>query len=384
MISILELETFKKMAELQVNLIKGGIAYFVVLGDKIVWKQASDIFDLPNLAVGVTPSKNGGAMRAINQKKTVTDILPSHLYGKMVKVTSIPIIEENDEVIGALSIAFPKEHPVIEGFSSYAPIFADIFPEGVFIYTTDTKKITNIQGSKKFNLGKVTIGYELKETDIAYRTLQNKVMNTDHVENSRYGVPTLIVNSPLFDEENPECLVGTLGVVIPKTIETQLANLSENLKTHLIGISSGIQEIASSSFEIQNNEQSLSDNIKEIMVLIEEITKMSIYIKKIADQTNMLGLNASIEASRVGEMGRGFSVVATEIRKLSESTRATAPLIKEITDKIMDRVDSLIKKSSDSLVNSENQSSAMQEINAGIEEITAMSEELDALAKSLS
>ena len=233
-------------------------------------------------------------------------------------------------------------------------------------------------------MGKVTIGYELKETDIAYRTLQNKVMNTDHVENSRYGVPTLIVNSPLFDEENPECLVGTLGVVIPKTIETQLANLSENLKTHLIGISSGIQEIASSSFEIQNNEQSLSDNIKEIMVLIEEITKMSIYIKKIADQTNMLGLNASIEASRVGEMGRGFSVVATEIRKLSESTRATAPLIKEITDKIMDRVDSLIKKSSDSLVNSENQSSAMQEINAGIEEITAMSEELDALAKSLS
>lgn len=383
MLLISDLESFKLFAELQVNLIPKGVAYFIIEGDTITWKCASSVFDLPNLKIGVTPSKNGGAMRAIAQKTMIADTLPSHIYGKTIRVNSFPIFDDNNNVVGAVSIAFPKEHSVLEGFDHYAPIFSEIFPEGVFIYATDTKQIKYTQGSKKFNLEKINVGYELKNTDIASKTIETKKMQSEYVEASRYGVPTLIINYPIFDEDDGH-MVGTLGVIIPRTIEHQLKGMAENLKTNLVGISSGIQELAATAFEIHNNEKLLNENVIEILSLAEQIDNISIYIKKLADQTNMLGLNAAIEASRVGEAGRGFSVVASEIRKLSENSKETAPKIRDITIKIKDKIDALIKKSNDSLANSENQSSSMQEITAGVEEITAMSEELEELSKSLS
>ena len=384
MLLLSSLDSFKEIAMLQANMIPGGVAYFVVEGDTVTWKCASDVFDLPNLKVGVKPSKSGGAMRAMEKRSNVSDTLPAHLYGKVIKVNSSPIFDDNNNVVGAISIAFPREHSIIEGFSHFAPIFSEIFPEGVCLYTTDTKQFTNIQNSEKFNVTQIRVGQELKESDIAYKTLQNHTKNSQEVDSIRFGVPTLVINYPLFDEEDSSHIVGTLGVIIPRAVEYQLKSMAEGLKSNLVGISSGIQELAASAFEIHANEKILSESISEILALAEQIDNISVYIKKIADQTNMLGLNAAIEASRVGEAGRGFSVVATEIRKLSENSKETAPKIRDITDKIKEKINELIKKSQTSLANSENQSSSMQEITAGVEEITAMSEELEALSKTLS
>ncbi|PMP64192.1 MAG: chemotaxis protein [Sulfurihydrogenibium sp.] len=65
---------------------------------------------------------------------------------------------------------------------------------------------------------------------------------------------------------------------------------------------------------------------------IQEIRKMIDNIKKIAKQSNLLALNAAIEAARVGEIGKGFSVVAGEFRKLSDDTNRIAIEIKFIVD----------------------------------------------------
>ena len=65
-----------------------------------------------------------------------------------------------------------------------------------------------------------------------------------------------------------------------------------------------------------------------------KISKISDTIGEITAQTNMLSLNASIEAARAGEMGKGFSVVAGEIRKLAEESRISTEEIKNIVSLI--------------------------------------------------
>lgn len=79
--------------------------------------------------------------------------------------------------------------------------------------------------------------------------------------------------------------------------------------------------------------------------VIEKITEISESINAIADQTNLLALNASIEAARAGDAGRGFSVVAQEIKSLSESTGNEINKINEIIEKVMDSVKRLSTES---------------------------------------
>ena len=77
-----------------------------------------------------------------------------------------------------------------------------------------------------------------------------------------------------------------------------------------------------------------SKAVKEIDLLLETITQIS-------GQTNLLALNASIEAARAGEEGKGFSVVAEEIRKLAESTKQATVRIREVTDKVISAMDQM-------------------------------------------
>jgi len=86
--------------------------------------------------------------------------------------------------------------------------------------------------------------------------------------------------------------------------------------------------------EIRCTIESSSQTINRLSNSADDIGKIVIAIKGIADQTNLLALNAAIEAARAGEAGRGFSVVADEIRKLAERTSSSTNEIGEMIDKV--------------------------------------------------
>lgn len=160
----------------------------------------------------------------------------------------------------------------------------------------------------------------------------------------------------------------------------KLKNMSNTLVESFSQISATMEELAASSISVMSNQETLNHEIVNVKNISTQINSILNSIKEIADQTKMLGLNAAIEAARAGDAGRGFAVVATEIRNLSQNSKETALQIVKLTDEIQKSVKKTLDVSDSTMLNTEQQSAAIQQTTASIEEVLALTNELNQMA----
>lgn len=159
-----------------------------------------------------------------------------------------------------------------------------------------------------------------------------------------------------------------------------LKGIVEKLYDSVTQMMSTVEELTATATNVTEYQAQLNNEIQNVSAVSEKIEKLSENVKGLANQTKMLGLNASIEAARAGEAGRGFAVVAKEINRMSDDSRKAVDGIQQFTSQINNSVTQTIDMSSSTLEITKQQEDAMKTIVEFVDEIVGMAETLNNLS----
>ncbi len=183
---------------------------------------------------------------------------------------------------------------------------------------------------------------------------------------------------------------------LERMIETQSAGVTqasaavEQMIGNISSVNNSVDKMATSFNELRvqshdgfSKQQAVNECVKEIESQSQMLQEANSAISAIASQTNLLAMNAAIEAAHAGESGKGFAVVADEIRKLSETSTSQSKTIGTQLKNIKDSINAVVKASGEASDSFSTVSSKLEDTDALVMQIKAAMEEQNEGSKQI-
>ena len=226
---------------------------------------------------------------------------------------------------------------LLDFFTILTPYLNKIFTEDVDVSVIKEGYYTSYAPGKSIDF-KVKVGDPMqgKASEQCMATGQ-KVVRKVSKEQSAFGAPYIACAYPF---KNGNKVVGC--VITAQAVDTQekIQHISSDLATSAQEYTANMEEIAATTAELANISGELGAFSNQLTSSIKQTDEIVASISNIARQTNLLGLNASIEAAHAGALGKGFGVVADEVRKLAARSTHAVEEVAELVEDIRHKVNS--------------------------------------------
>ncbi|MEQ6378221.1 methyl-accepting chemotaxis protein [Bacillaceae bacterium S4-13-58] len=269
----------------------------------------------------------------------------------------------------------------LQSFVTVAPYINELTSSDFAISVTDLEKCICYIPGKKIN-HRIEEGTPHVKSSLTYQCTKEKRKMMKQIDKEVFGFPYISIAMPIFNSNHE--IVGAVSFNESVDRQNTLFEIANSLHDAMEQLTQSTNTISESMNEVML----LGDQLKMIeedsKAKVEETNKVVHFISHVSSQSNLLGLNAAIEAARVGEQGKGFGVVAKEVRKLAATTEDYVKKVTEILNELKLSTQQMNEKIDEMVQSSSVQASSIQEVHSFTEEVFAMVDHLRQQSQLLS
>lgn len=316
-----------------------------------------------------------------------------HLNEKWIKITNYSKLQNEDIIL----------------LKKYAPKFTHYAEEAVNDFYRNIEKVSELRGLAL----KYSSFDRLKKTQIKYfHSLFEDDINTFYIEN-RKKIGSVHAGIGL----TPQWFLASYSVYLDKvkkisgeidcgldvytafskriffdsmiileqydrdaqnnSYKQKMNELAFDVSRAISNVKDTSSDFALSASNLAHSQESITKQVNDLKKASQSIKQMSDFVMEVATKTNLLGLNASIEAARAGNAGRGFAVVAKEVRKLAEEAKKSSETIQRTNMEIVQKIDHITEQVENVMAISEQQSASADSLQTFVEDVIIMVKELE-------
>jgi len=271
-----------------------------------------------------------------------------------------------------------KKPGLLETLIEVAPIFQKLFPLECSITVTDRERFLVEYSCRELQL-EHNKGKKIPENSGIKRAIISGEIQRSVLPKEVYGVPFKSVAVPIKDEADQ--VIGCLALAMSLKNQGMLEQATQSLSATSEQIVASTEELAASAQELAKGMELIDTLRKEMEEQVQKTEKLLTFIKDVARNSNILGINASIEAVRSSVQGHSFKVIASEIRRMAESSAASVEEIKMITEEMKQKMSQISREIQRAFQFSQSQAAASQEIADSIQGLNDFIVDIDKISK---